>query len=223
MPTYTYECPHGHSIEAVRRMSEDHKAPERCKDHDCDATWTWTKPNLYVVGVSHVSAGDDRTPEERAAMQAAPPLAFYNFRCDGCGHGFDALNDRRAGETPETGRDCPKCNAHASMAATVPRIDATLSEYPYWSDVFNCEVTSPGHRKALMRDRNLVEQDGDQDDRWFSEARDEAARFEKEAGEYERALEESPDFRNYREYRDKGAVPVTPEEQAYKEKQWMTS
>ncbi len=222
MPTYTYQCPHDHVLEAVRRMSEDHKAPERCVQHDCDAPWTWTKPNLYVVGISHIDASDDRTPEQIAAATAAPPLAFYNFRCSACGHGFDELNDRRAGETPESGRPCPKCNAHADMAATVPRIDATLSEYPYWSDVFNCEVTSPGHRRSLMFAKGLVEQDGDQDDKWFSEARDEAARYEKSATEYEQALEHSPDFRNYREYRDKGAVPVTAEEQAYQEQRWTS-
>jgi len=149
-------------------------------------------------------------------------MAFFDFRCEACGHVFDDLVDRETDPPKESGRPCVNCGGHAAWTIASIRIDETLKEYPYWSDVFNCEVTSPGHRRSLMFAKGLVEQDGDQDDKWFSEARSEAERYEKSATEYEKALEESPDFRNYREYRDKGAVPVTAEEKAYQEQRWTS-
>lgn len=201
MPTYTYRCPHGHDIEEMRRMSQDHHAPARCAEHACEAVYVFrpTVP-LAAAGVSYVKELPNWSPEERAQRQAAPPMATFTYRCAACDHDFIEINDFTAQENPETPRPCPKCGVPAPMSLTMSHVDGTMRMYPYFDRGLDCMVESAQHRRAICKERGLVAVEGDVDiSRMHADAtRD--TRMKDQA--YRKMLKERWDDNDMRAWRD---------------------
>lgn len=128
-----------------------------------------------------------------------------------CGTEYDVLEIRGVPGSIDRDDDrdiCPKCDSseYVSIVKVGRGIDLPTN-YPYFDQGLGCEVRSSAHRRQLCRERGLVPLDGanpEFDRRSAADREDD----ELEAGynDYVRRLDEAPEFREYREMRDKGAL-----------------
>lgn len=138
-------------------------------------------------------------------------MALIRSRRCACGTEYDVLEQRgivvgidRADDQPV----CPKCEGttFVSIVKAGRGIDLPTN-YPYFDQGLGCEVRSSAHRKQLCKERGLIPLDGADPG---MERRTDADREDDdlEAGynDYVRRLDEAPEFREYREMRDKGAL-----------------
>ena len=138
-----------------------------------------------------------------------------DVRCGDCEKTSTLFVRRQVAYDLETGLECHPTEC-ACGGAGVDRVVAgarTIDQgdiagvggvYPYYDRMLGCVVDSSAHRRRLCRERGLVAVEGDLTDKDFSVgfAEEEAALARYRA--YGDRLENDPDFRSYRELRDKG-------------------
>lgn len=83
-----------------------------------------------------------------------------DITCRACEHTFyEALTSEEP--TPP----CPKCGStDVYERVGMPGADWSNRNYPYYDRGLGCIVRSPGHRKQICKERNLIPVDGDWDE-----------------------------------------------------------
>lgn len=220
MPIYEYKCKGGddgpHTINHVHRFSDGERPPYiACNEHGCMAHYQIAAPGIGKVSGSAnpVKAQSAWTEEERQKRQAPPALAIFNYECS-CGSRFDAINDFRAGEVPETPRPCAQCGKPAPMVASVPRLSALAKEYPRWSATLQKTVDSHAEYLRELDARGMrIEEDGEHE-AWEARRNADTRKQEAVYNEYVDQLENDPAYANFRKSRDQGYYDPKPEELA---------
>lgn len=137
-------------------------------------------------------------------------------RCE-CGTTYSVLTHRGVTLTIEATDDretCPACASGAFKRVIGIPLGIELGGeggvgrgYPYFDRALRCRVSSARHRRQIMKRKGLVAVDGDID--LEGDARKEAAENAATLARYHQYgddLDNHPDFAEYREMRDKGAL-----------------
>lgn len=217
MPLYTYRCSVGdHTIDHLHRLRDGERPPFiACNEHGCMAHYQIAAPAIGTVAGSSnpVRPSMDWSDEERAAKQAPPPLAMFDYLCQhpDCGTKFEALNDFTEGEKPDTPRPCPRCGDPSPRAVSFPHEDGTMKMYPYFDRGLGMTLTSPAHRRQVCAERGVIPVDGDYDNtRLYNERMKPYREAEAYCAKLRDEMKNSPTWAKYREHADRqnGGKPV---------------
>lgn len=186
MPRYDYRCPRGHVTEHTFRMADKpetvpcafglHVGRPACGEPAESVILTAPAVN----GISQIHAPIDPPRNEGVAL-----LRWKDGTC-ACGTVTTVFID--ADGIPEP-TSCDAC-ASTSLTLSDPKPVPRSVIYPHYDMSLGCEVTSPGHRAKLMRERGFI----DADSRDIMEARERQAsrQVEEDArvhAEYQRQME----------------------------------
>lgn len=134
-------------------------------------------------------------------------LSLHDFKCNGCGHIFEEIVDRKDGQSIEDNYECPKCNEIDCKWIPGARIDRFSEQFPYYDRGLGCWLKNKAHRKQICKERGLEPVEGDYDeDKIFSEFDNRREREEKEYNDYINKLDHSPEFKEYRRMRDQDRI-----------------
>lgn len=214
MPTYAYTCTSdpAHVMEIACRMAD--KVPEM----PCSLCGAPARDRgVYAVhttlheGQARLDTGPAVVTERGTTSH---DIRSIDLECLGCGKAYEDVYDA----VKEAPAACPHCGGEGRVLVAAPGA-AHMNEYPRYDRGLGIWLKSESHRQQVCKERGLTPVDGDFDDERIMGAIEADNRRDLEAFEdYQRRLEESPEYREFRELRDKGrydevtkrAPPSTP-------------
>ncbi len=75
-------------------------------------------------------------------------MPIYEYHCMNCSKVFEKINTVLS----RNSESCPDCNSSVEIQISAPSRPVI---YEYYDDGLGQQVTGPGHRRQLMRDRDL--------------------------------------------------------------------
>jgi len=195
MPFYEFKCDGGHVTDLLCKMLEK---PREVECRKCGGVArSIMSATLPTMGATPHYASKEREVGNGTSVRCP------DITCRACEHTFyEALTSEEAAPP------CPKCGStDVYERVGMPGADWSNRNYPYFDRGLGCIVRSPGHRKQICKERNLIPVDGDWDeDREIAklEAKDEELR--KVYEDYTERLETHPAYRGYRIARDQGRI-----------------
>ena len=182
----------------------------------CDERHTTLLEVKHYACPETVECGTCRAPAGEAFLMPSnyekwSGIAWHTTRCGACGEEDLQRYDFKAGERVTDPKPCDACAAVATTAQ-VPKVANERSweedRFPYYDPGLGVTITSKAHWKQVCKAKNVVPVEGGMHFTAQAEMRrieDEDARVESEYREMMAEYEESPDFADYRQLRDKGA------------------
>jgi hypothetical protein len=200
MAMFEYLCHEGHKTDHLHRASNGER-PARIPCEKCGELAHYVfAPPAPTMGCKRVSSEGGTEVRVRGEGHG---VRCPDIHCDGCGHDYWAALLAEESTPP-----CPKCGAAGREQLGALNADE-MKRFPYWDRGLGCLVTSPLHRKRIMKERKLIAYDDDNDDamdRFFGDEDREAERDETAYADYQERLRGHPAFRGYREAVDKGQL-----------------
>ena len=222
MPLYGYTCPScGSTLDALVRMS-DADRPQACRSCGAAMAKDVSKVAAGIVA-GHRGPGEGPRRESGAAPKGSTILMetpttivrsrgngmiLVDYHCDRCAkddvHVFE--RERPAELTCET------CGDPVDEIIGMPSVDWFTKQYAaaggYFDRGLGCFVTSAGHRRQIMAERNLVEfgDVGEIHEDYQRKKRQEAAESDAEIRGMLRGFETGPDAAAMKLARDRGTI-----------------
>lgn len=197
MPTYTYRCPLDHETEHVCRMADKPESiPCGYTAADIGCGHLATDNGVYRVGLK---GHEGNTPKDTVVHVTESSIDYPEVRCAICGW-KDTITVHGNDPYPP----CPDCDGVVTKPMGAPGAEAP-GEYPRYDRGLGLTLTSDAHRRAVCKARGLTPVDGDFDiDRILGRITDDDAADAKAGDDYLFALENHPDYKDFRVLRAAG-------------------
>ncbi len=140
-------------------------------------------------------------------------------RCTGCNTSYEVMEHKGEligmGDTDDT--NCPTCGMDDYVGVIDVPIGIELGDegsvgkiYPYFDRALNMRISNAAQRKRVMKEKGLVEMGPNEDfERAAKKTHENRLKKIQKLRDQERMYEEHPDFREYRQLRDKGFYDQT--------------
>jgi predicted nucleic acid-binding Zn ribbon protein len=199
MPIFAYKCPvDQHVTDHLHRVSSGERPPTvPCKTCGADAQFTLGAPAPTMGGT--MAQKPSAEPFIVNVRGATHDIRCPDIECTACKHRyFEALL------ADEAAPPCPRCGEPGREMLGIAGTEAPGS-WPRYDKGLGLVLTSAAHRRQVCKERGLIAIDGDWDeDRLMSAIEADVAKDEATAAEYYDRIEHAPEYREYREARDKG-------------------
>ena len=134
-------------------------------------------------------------------------------RCVGCNTNYEVMEHNGEsigmGDTDQT--TCPTCDMEEFVAVLEVPVAIELGDeaghgkiYPYNCRALRMRIKSAAHRRQVMKEKGLVEDGGYDEERYARRQRESRHKDIAKMKGVHKMYDEHPDFREYRQLRDKG-------------------